>query len=186
MMDNETSPLGDVVNMAVEYSEGRVNPNVSEIEWNDDGADLMVSADGDDFIYGASGNSSVGDDFFNADADTPDSYMPDSGADGEEYSYLTLWSKKKRKAFGKKVQKTIDKGKKAIGQIGALTKGIAPQEGEAQGDMPSEPIIAPVSAPKTSTPKKKMSTGLIVGIGVGVVAVGALIWYLTKSGKSGK
>jgi len=192
MMQNNTTPLGDVVDFSVEYSEGRVNPNVSEIEWDDDGADLLMSADGEDFIYGDGKGDGYGDDFFNADADNPDAYMPDNyKADGEdfyntngdeEYSNLTIWSKDKRKRFGKKVSKTVGKakdkiqkgiaqGQKLLGNISEVERSVAPT-----GQM----LGMAEQTPTTEPPKKKMSTGMIVGIVVGVVALGGLVYYLTR------
>jgi len=89
-MNRRTSPQGNVARYDIEYSEGRVNPNVSEFFMEEDGEEMFAPASGrvnDDFYDADGGRGNMGgDDFFNASADNPDAYMPDGyGADGEDY-----------------------------------------------------------------------------------------------------
>lgn len=175
--------MGDVVPMDIEYSIGRVNPNVTEFAMNEDGYDLMHDADGGDDFYGSDGNSSTGgDDFFNASADTPDAYMPDgfggsnSGDDfyatngDEQYSNLTLWSKSKRRKF----QKQLEKGASKLGT--AVKQGLDVVKGVQAKGTPSK-VVSPPPPPPTP---KGMSTGVKVAIGVGVIVVGVIAYYLIK------
>jgi hypothetical protein len=178
--------MGDVVPMEIEYSQGRVNPNVTEFAMNEDGYDLMHDADGGDDFYDSDGGSSTGgDDFFNVSSDSPDAYMPDnfggsnSGEDfyasngDEDYSNLTVWSKSKRKKFKKQLEKGASKLGTAVKQGLDVVKSI-------QGkDSPSKGVSAPPPPPPPPAPKG-MSTGVKVAIGVGVVVVGVIAYYLLK------
>ena len=181
---NNTSAMGDVIPMQIQYSQGRVNPNINEFTMLEDGYDLTSDADGGDDFYGANGQSDMGgDDFFNVSSDSPDAYMPDGmggspsddfySANGdEEYSNLTLWSKQKRRKFSKDVQKGAKKLSTAVQQGLDIAKGLKPK------DTASARVSAPAPAPAPE--KKGMSTGVKVAIGVGVIVVGVIAYYLIK------
>lgn len=178
--NTNTSPQGDVLPLKIQYSQGRVNPSVNEFDMAEDGYDLMHDADGGDDFYNSEGSTNMGgDDFFNASSDTPDAYMPDGfggnnsddfyGAEGdEEYSNLTLWSKSKRKKFQKQLEKGASKLSSAVKQGLDIAKGVAPKESSR------------VSAPAPAPVQKGMTTGVKVAIGVGVVVLGVIVYYLTK------
>lgn len=194
------TPMGSVNRFQVDYGVNKPKSYITEFDMSDDGYDLMSNANGDtDFYDRASGNQTTisgGDDFFNA-SDDPDNYMPDGSgadgedydsADGEEYSNLTIWSKSKRKKFGKQLQKGIDKAKASLGKVGALAGSFLPQDQQGESTEVGSSTASPTVNIKAgegrsqsrTTEKKGMSTGMKVGIAVGVIALGGLVWYLTK------
>jgi hypothetical protein len=167
---------GDLVRYAVEYSDmSPVNPNIIEA------SALSRDLSGDEF-YDADGSKPNlgGDDFYDATGDDEQDYtdevMPDSemdGADGEDYSNLTLISKKKRKKLKtglKKFGKNIEK----VGKAGLQTLLAG-----RQGATPETPPMPP---PPPPMPEKKgwagLSTGSKTAIIIGGLAVLGFAGYM--------
>jgi hypothetical protein len=167
---------GDLVRYAVEYSDmSPVNPNIIEA------SALSRDLSGDEF-YDADGSKPNlgGDDFYDATGDDEQDYtdevMPDSemdGADGEDYSNLTLISKKKRK----KLKTGLKKFGKNIENVGKA--GLQTLLAGRQGATPETPPMPP---PPPPMPEKKgwagLSTGSKTAIIIGGLAVLGFAGYM--------
>lgn len=166
---------GTLVNYSVEYGNRGVKPSVEE--------DFMSNAEGGDEFYNAEGENSLVstgnvEDFFDADGSESDmdfdEFMPDSYLDDldDNYSNFTVWSKKKRRRFGKKLKK--------FGQdVGKVAKGVISTAMANKSGLTATPTPPPPPPPPPV--KKGLSVGAQVGIAVGAVAViGIAAYFLTK------
>jgi|694.fasta_scaffold12328_15 hypothetical protein len=166
---------GKLINYAVEYSNRRINPSLQE--------DFMSSADGDEFYNTEGEQSKISsgnvEDFFDAEGNNYerdfDEFLPDSYLNDDydtDYSNFTIWSKKKRRKFGKNLKK--------FGQnVGKFAQNIA-----ASSLASKQPSVTPVMPPPPPPPppvKKGLSVGMQVGIAVGaVVLIGVAAYFISK------
>lgn len=167
---------GDLVRYAVEYSDmSPVNPNIIEA------SALSRDLSGDEFYDAVGSKPNLGgDDFYDATGDDEQDYadevMPDSemdGADGEDYSNLTLISKKKRK----KLKTGLKKFGKNLEKVGKA--GLQALATSRQGVTAEAPVMPPPTPPM---PEKEgwsaLSTASKMAIVIGGLAIVGFAGYM--------